>query len=210
MKNLFLDDEEFGASDVVFRDMISLLLLGFVLMFFILIVFINPGKKQSEEDSTIKSPGSISVFLVWENSKDVDLDLWAKPPDDFPIGYRNRENKSCNLLRDDLGKTNDLFTENFENIYCRDLIPGEYIFNIHFYGLKDNSSFINYKIEVRLVSSGKDKPTLNKILLYKEDKFETSEKGSERTIIRFTINEKGEVDDKSINNEFISLLKASY
>lgn len=208
MKNLFSqEDDDFNAPDVVFRDMISLLLLGFVLMFFILIVFINTGKKSKEDVSEIKAPGSISVFLVWEEKADVDLDLWGKSPGDFPIGFRNRENSSCNLLRDDLGRTNDLFVENFENIYCRNLIPGEYIFNVHFYGLKDSSQSVKYKVEVRIVNSDPNKPKINRILKYIEDSFSSSEKGMERTLIRFTVNENGEIDESSINNQYVTLLK---
>ncbi len=208
MKNLFShEDDDFNAPDVVFRDMISLLLLGFVLMFFILIVFINTGKKDKEDVSDIKAPGSIAVFLVWDEKTDADLDLWGKSPEDFPIGFRNRENSSCNLLRDDLGRTNDLFVENFENIYCRNLIPGEYIFNVHFYGLKDSSQLIKYKVEVRVVTSMPNKPKVNRVLKYIEDSFSSSERGMERTIIRFVVKDDGDVDESSINNEFVTLLK---
>lgn len=208
MKDLFSQEEDgyFSSADVVFRDMISLLLLGFVLMFFILIVFINTGKKEKENLSEVKSPGSLVVHLVWDHDTDVDLDLWGKPPDDFPIGFSNRENSSCNLLRDDLGKTNDLFNENFENIYCRNLIPGEYIFNIHFYGLKDKSQEINYKVEVSIIAPTPKGTRMSKVVKYIKDHFLASEKGVERTLIRFKINEEGLIDDSSINNEFVSLL----
>lgn len=206
IKKFLSDSGDFGATDVVFRDMISLLLLGFILMFFILIIFVNPNKNNKDE-SPIKSPGSLSVLITWDSNVDIDLDLWGKSPEDHPIGYPNRENKTCNLVRDDLGLTNDLFPENFENIFCRNLIPGEYIFNIHFYSIKQEIEKVNYKVEVRIFVLQNGKPTINRILMMKNDFFYGTERGVERTLIRFRIKENGEVDDESINNDFFSIIR---
>ncbi|MEM5878099.1 MAG: hypothetical protein QXF12_04425 [Candidatus Aenigmatarchaeota archaeon] len=206
IKKILSNDNDFGATDVVFRDMISLLLLGFVLMFFILIIFVNPNKNNKEE-SPIKTPGSLSVLLTWDPGVDVDLDLWGKSPEDHPIGYPNRENKTCNLVRDDLGLTNDFFPENFENIFCRNLIPGEYIFNVHFYSLKQEIERVNYRVEIRIFVLQNGRPFINRLLMEKKDFFYGNERGVERTLIRFKVKENGDIDENSINNEFVSIIR---
>jgi len=195
------------GDDVIFKDMIMLMLMGFIVLFFILIPFINPGKKDENKNEEIKSPGSLVIYGYWTNGTDVDLDLWIKSPDDSVIGYPNRENKSCNLLRDDLGKTGDLTVNNFENIFCRKIYEGEYILNMHVYSFKDsNVQKVDFLVKIELIDfeakpGVKFSKEFDKMTVYRQDQ------GKEFTIVRFMVNEKGEIIESSLNNDFISIIK---
>jgi hypothetical protein len=49
------------------------------------------------------------------------------------VGYSNRESALSNLLRDDLGYQNDLSNLNYENVYTRGILAGEYQANVHLF-----------------------------------------------------------------------------
>lgn len=108
--------------------LISFLDVLFMLVI-ILLAIVHP-KKTSEES---RPPGTISVEIRWPDNCDSDVDLWVRAPDDLAVGYSRMSAKIFNLLRDDLGNTNDLGGLNYENAYTRGVVNGEYIVNLHLY-----------------------------------------------------------------------------
>jgi len=212
--------DHYGNDDVIFKDMIMLMLMGFIVLFFILIPFINPGKKDESKNEETKSPGSLIIYGYWNNGTDVDLDLWIKPPNDVAVGFPNRENHSCNLLRDDLGMTADITVNNFENIYCRDVYEGEYILNMHVYSFKeDKVNKVDLVVKIELVDFDENSgrfagnfigSRMRKIKFQKDLRITVYREDNRRefTLIRFSIDEKGNVIEDSINNEFISIIRS--
>ncbi len=124
----YIDDDAWGT---VFRDVILLVLVGFVAMVIMLLPHITVAKKESEQT---KVPGNVIVEMHWPSNQPVDVDLWVKAPGEFPVGFWNQGGEIFNLLRDDLGFVGDATDENYEITYSRGIIQGEYIVNVHMYG----------------------------------------------------------------------------
>ena len=104
---------DYGApGDTLFRDVLSLALLGFLAVIVLLLPHINPEGTESATNSSV--PGNVIVEITWPDDIDADIDLWVKAPDDVAVGYSNKGSVVFNLLRDDLGKTLDLSSINHE------------------------------------------------------------------------------------------------
>ena len=124
------DEFEPDNTNVIFRDVILLALLGFMAVVIIMIAHINPPGLKAEGD---KVPGSLIVEINWDQSRNVDVDLWLQINNERPNGYSNKSGQTWNLLRDDLGFTYDITPLNYEIAYTRGIVAGEYIINLHLY-----------------------------------------------------------------------------
>ncbi len=190
-------------SGTVFRDTIMLALAGFVSLVVLLMPFINP---PAESDSTKSTPpGNIIVEVFWPEDRDVDVDLWVQAPDDIPVGYSNRGGLYFNLLRDDLGVYKDPTPINYEVAYSRGINPGEHIVNLHLYR-EDLSSFKPFEAKVVITSVHPDTKVRSQIL---ESNTILDEIGKEVTVFRFDLDENGNLDKESINNNFVQLRSGS-
>ena len=78
----------------------------------------------------------------------------SRPPATKPVGYSNKAAEVFNLLRDDLGKAQDVTDYNYEVAYSRGMPAGEYVVNVHMY----RGIGVTYPITVKLVASVKDNP----------------------------------------------------
>jgi hypothetical protein len=119
------------AGDTLFRDVLSLALLGFLAVIVLLLPHIAPDGVKNVSDAP--APGNVVVEITWPEDMDADVDLWVKAPGDIAVGYSNKGGAIFNLLRDDLGKTMDLSSINHESAYTRGMRAGEYIINAHAY-----------------------------------------------------------------------------
>ena len=126
------DEFDDDTTDTVFRDVILLTLVGFVAMVIMLLPHIQKKKEETEDH---KAPGNVIVEMHWPSDMLVDVDLWVRAPKSTPVGFWNQGNDIFNLLRDDLGIEGDATNENYEISYSRGIRPGEYIVNVHMYGV---------------------------------------------------------------------------
>lgn len=100
----------------------------FCLLLLLILVLVPPVPQGKE----VTSPGTVSVEIHWPNGP-VDIDLWVKAPGDSPVGYSRLSGRVFNLLRDDLGTSNDDLAINYETAYSRGAPDGEWIVNVHYY-----------------------------------------------------------------------------
>jgi hypothetical protein len=144
----------FGEDDTgtVFRDIIMLALAGFVAIVILVLPFINPEAKQSEDGD--KAPGNVVIEIQWPDGLDADVDLWVQAPNDNPVGYSNKGGDFFNLLRDDLGKISDVTDLNYEIAYSRGIPGGEYTVNVHMY----RGGSATYPVPVKVIASVKSSP----------------------------------------------------
>jgi hypothetical protein len=136
----------------VWLDTALLMLGSFVLMTVLMLTVMNPPAKSSEAD--VQAPGNITVEIQWPNTLDADVDLWVQAPGDRPVGYSNTNGKIFNLLRDDLGRANDMTDLNYEVAYSRGMPAGEYVVNVHLY-----RGISGVSIPVKVVVSAKTSTT---------------------------------------------------
>lgn len=180
-------------GNVIFRDLVTLALAGFVAMVFVMIPHLHPPAKNAAEDA--KAPGDVSVEIRWPDGINADVDLWVKAPGDVPVGYSNRSGRVFDLLRDDLGASNDDLGLNYENSYSRGCPPGEYIVNVHYY-----RSPLGYDKPIQVVVLAKAKPSGGKsaMPLVKRTVSLTQE-NEELTVFRFTLDGHCELVPGSVN-----------
>lgn len=126
-------------SNLSFNDLLFNVLLGFVVLFFIAFLLINPPTKKDE----VPLKAEVVIMLEWPSELTDDIDLWVMGPDNIRVGFKNKETGLLHLDRDDLGMTNDtvkIGSEivvnriNREIITIRGKVPGDYYVSVHYYG----------------------------------------------------------------------------
>src|SRR5262245_11492831 len=187
----------------VWLDTALLMLGGFILMTVLMLSVVNPPA-QSAETVGEQSPGNVIIEAQWADPLDADVDLWVAAPGDRPVGYSNKNGAVFNLLRDDLGKVQDITDYNYEVAYSRGMPAGEYIANVHMYrGIN-----VTYPVEVKLVATLKSGPnevaqrliTTTVRLKHENDQV---------TAFRFTLDKNGHLRPGSTNTLYKDLRTAS-
>ena len=174
-----------------FLDMILIIAISLIAMLFIVLPFLND---PTVEDST-KAPGTIQVYVFWEDG-DIDLDLWVLGPrSSKPVSYQNKATPGMNLLRDDLGDPDR--NVNFEHVFTRGLEAGEYVVNLHAYNLGGVDQ-VEATVEVRRHGNGYN------TTIYRGPVTMT-QTGEEQTVVRFQIGETGHFVPGSSHNLYKDL-----
>jgi len=184
-------------STLAFTDLLFNVLIGFAFLFIIAFILINPV----EETKKIDSKAEFLIMMEWPDESKYDIDLWMQDPLKTIVGFPNKEGGWLHLDRDDLGQANDmiamndgtveLIEQNREIMTVRGIVPGEWIVNTHFYSAKADK----YKVKPVKV-----RYTVIKINPYREVEVgmvTLNQPGAEKTMIRFTIDEKGDVISKN-------------
>jgi cbb3-type cytochrome oxidase subunit 3 len=132
---------QYHGSNISFIDMLFNILLAFVLLFFAVVLFINPPAKKKD----IEAKADIIITMSWPDMSPHDIDLWVRPPDGNNIGFTHKENSYLFLERDDLGISNNFVIKDGQKISLsprrevvtfRGVMPGRYVVNTHFYMAK--------------------------------------------------------------------------
>ena len=182
----------------VWLDTALLMLGSFVLMTVLMLTIVNPPAKSSEV-AGVAAPGNVIVEIHWPGTLDADVDLWVQAPGDRPVGYSNMSGKVFNLLRDDLGKANDISDLNYEVAYSRGMPAGEYVINVHLYrGISGTS------IPVKVVVSSKATPD-SAAQQIAATTVELRHDNQEVTAMRFRLDEHGTFIPGSLNSLFKEL-----
>ena len=172
-----------------FTDLLFNTLLGFVLMFFVAILFLNPD----EEKAKVDLDAQYVITITWPDNVPDDIDTWIQDPKGQVAWYRNRNAGLVHLDRDDRGMLNDTIMIdgkkvanplNQEVVAIRGVVPGEYIVNLHYYETETGDP-----VDV-LVRMARINPVYE-IVFY--DKISLPQKGAEITALRFSLTSGGEV-----------------
>ena len=176
-----------------FTDLLFNALLGFTFLFLIAILFLNPPTKSGD----IKAKAEIIVTTRWEDNSPDDIDTWVRSPDGATVWFRNPEAGLLHLDRDDRGMTNDVITVdgkavnnplNQEVVTIRGTSRGEYVVNLHYYNSETNAP-VGVDVEVVKVNP------VYKVVYFGRTTLPA--RGAERTAIRFTVSEDGEITSLS-------------
>lgn len=196
------------SSTIGFIDLLFLTLLGFVFLFIMAFIMMNPPIEQN-----VKPKADIMVIMEWEDNSPHDIDLWCRLPNmnGAAVGYSDPKIGLVHLDRDDRGNANDLIeTEdgvvvnprNHEVMTWRGMPPGTYTINGMFYGrgveldagglpAKDIPGAATVQIQLILLNP--------KYKLLKTVEFTLHDVGDEETAFSFTITNDGEITN--INTE---------
>ena len=186
-------------SGTVFRDVIMLVLAGFVVTVLLLLPHINPPAQAAKK--FMDPPGNVMVEIRWPDELDTDVDLWVQAPGDTPVGYSNKGGSVFNLLRDDRGHLRDASNLNYEVSYSRGAPSGEYVVNLHLY---NSRSGISEPFAVDVVVSVKrtERSSSRQIVA---GKAMLGAIGDEITVFRFKLDSDSELVPGSVHNVFMPL-----
>jgi hypothetical protein len=175
-------------TNLPFLDLLFNILIGFVFLFIVSFLLINPIAKRA--DIEVKAEFLITVF--WPDNLEDDVDIYVEDPIGNLVWFKSREPGLMHLDRDDLGKRNDevvtaagtiLFPENREIVTLRGIVPGEYVVNVHCY-FKVGPKPIPVTIQI-------DK--INPYSVVLRETVDLTNKGEEITVTRFSVNSNGKV-----------------
>ena len=183
------DGFEEDSTGTVFRDVTLLALIGFVAMVIMLLPHV---RKAADETQDHRAPGNVIVEIHWPPELPYDVDLWVRAPQDVPVGFYNQGSQYFNLLRDDLGDEADATGLNYEITYSRGIPAGEYIVNVHRYGLIPAGVAIPVKV---VVSVRKQFDVARQIL---QTTVNLVRRNQEETAFRFRLDGEGELVEESV------------
>lgn len=177
-----------AASDP-FTDLLFNTLIGFVLLFFVAIIFLNPAK----ETATVDLEAEYLIVVSWPDNNPDDIDTWIEDPRGAVAWFRNRSAGLVHLDRDDRGMLNDTIEVNGQTVEnplnqevaaIRGLVPGEYTVNLHYYETVTKQP-VDVTVRVARVNP------VYKILY--NDTVNLLGKGTELTALRFTLLRDGSI-----------------
>ena len=179
----------FGFIDLLFN-----LLIGFVFLFMLAFMLINPVAKKE----TIKPKAEYFIVLEWDGEKPYDLDIWVKDNLGHVVSFRRPDDALIHLERDDLGTVNDTYydadgklvylKENRETVAIRTNDPRSYLVTVHFYNARKNPAPLVYA-SVKLIKINPYREEYHKKLFF-------SQEGQELPAMTFRIDYNGNVHTK--------------
>lgn len=182
-----------SPSNIAFMDLLLNALLGFVALFALALVQMNP---ITESEKRIETEGYYIVLIRWDEKLDDDVDLYVRDPLGKIVYFNHREENLMHLERDDRGIVNDVvempggkiikIQKNEERVILRGVIQGEYITNVQMF---KKAGPIPIKVQGLLYKlKGRDTKLIEKEVLLKFD-------GDEQTLFRFALDAEGNVKD---------------
>jgi len=177
------------AGSDPFTDLLFNVLLGFILLFFIAILFLSP----SESTGKIDIEAEYVITVTWPDNNPDDIDTWIEDPNGSVVWFRNRSSSLVHLDRDDRGMLNDTLTLegkvienplNQEVTAIRGLQAGEYVVNIHYYESETNKP-VDVSVKVAKVNP------VYTVAYYGTTRL--NEKGEEKTAVRFSVGGDGSI-----------------
>ncbi len=184
-----------------FQDMLFNALLSFTFMFMVAFMLINPTDFEKKVDPKAE----FIITATWPDNHPDDIDLYVEDPAGGVVWYHDREKGLMHLDRDDRGNFRDKVTVdgatiqnpiNQETVTLRGIRPGEYIVNVHQYLATSKEERVPVAVTVEKLN-----PVVS--VVYYQTVMMT--RRAEETVIRFTLDDEGNVINTS--NEFKRLVK---
>ena len=172
-----------------FTDLLFNALLGFVFLFMVAILFMNPIAKLG----TTNLKAEFIITLTWPDNQPDDLDIWVEDPHGEIVSYLQREAGWLHLDRDDRGSLNDtieingqeiLHPVNQEVVTMRGIISGEYVVNVYYYESVTRGP-VSATVQIDKINPVLETVFFDRVVLESQD--------VEKTVVRFRVSDRGEV-----------------
>lgn len=170
-----------------FTDLLFNALLGFVVMFVLAYLMINPIARTGAVDPKAE----FLITLTWPDGRKDDVDLYVEDAAGNLVWFRAREAGLMHLDRDDLGLRNDLIEVggqqvvnplNQEVVSIRGIVPGEYVVNLHLYRAEGDLP-LSTQVKVEKLNPRLEVIFYGDVVLRRQ--------GDERTAVRFSVRPDG-------------------
>lgn len=173
-------------------------------LFFIVLFAITTDQSKGKVDSKAE----FLISLSWPDNHPDDFDLFVQDPFSKVVWYRRRDAGFMVLERDNRGGANDFYMigdkrvrspTRQELVSIRGIVPGEFTVNVyHFTAHTKEPVTVTVTVE-------KLNPTVKQI---SKETLEMSQGGQERTAVRFTVDDDGDVVD--VNQRERSILQSFF
>jgi hypothetical protein len=172
---------------VGFTDLLFNALLGFVVMFVLAYLMINPIARTGAVDAKAE----FLITLTWPDGRKDDVDLYVEDPAGNLVWFREREAGLMHLDRDDLGLRNDLIEIggqqvinplNQEVVSIRGIVPGEHVVNLHLYRA-EGAMPVRAQVKVEKLNPRVEVVFYGDVVLRRQ--------GDESTAVRFSVRADG-------------------
>jgi uncharacterized protein YfaP (DUF2135 family) len=179
-----------SSIGIGFTDLLFNALLGFVVMFVLAFLMINPIARTGAVDAKAE----FLVTLSWPDGRTEDVDLYVEDPAGNLVWFRAREAGLMHLDRDDLGRSNDVIRIggreivhplNQEIVAIRGLQPGEYVVNLHLYRAAAEAQPVPATVKVEKLNPKVEVVFYGEVVLARVSE--------ERTAVRFSVRADGDV-----------------
>lgn len=193
------------TSSIGFTDLLFNLLVGFVFLFIVAFILINPPTKRND----IPTKAEFLFVIEWNDDFNDDIDLWVRDPNGTTVSFVRKEGGLLNLEKDDLGYSNDTYTTpdgevavlriNREVTTMRGIVPGTYTAFAHVYNRtwpstrNDDGTWTD-----TTPPNGQIKFTLVRVNPYREEYVSLhtyTVRKEEIPLIQFTLDEQGNITD---------------
>lgn len=180
-----------GGMSTIFRDVLLNGMAALAGLAIILLAAVNVPGDQAKKDTV--PPGNITVEIYWPKEHDTDVDLWVRGPTGQPVGYSNKGGEHYNLLRDDMGNTNEDDPINYEVTYSRGIPVGRHCVNLHLYSNSSGVLPISVKVTIKISkgNAGSDAKGGGTPVLISDVQLPT--KGKEVNVFCFKTDENGDM-----------------
>jgi len=196
-------------STVGFTDLLFNLLVGFVFLFIIAFILINPITKKAD----VPKKAEYMIVMEWPTEVSDDIDLWVKDPEGNTVSFVKKENGYMNLEKDDLGHSNDMTVDEYGNkkiiyinrevITLRGTLKGQYQVAAHVYAMRPWQAKKNIDVKDLII-----KVKIIKINPYREmyiGDTNYSLKGQELSLVNFWLDKDGNfVKYNTLDNNIIT------
>ena len=88
---------QYGSS-TAFNDLLFNLVVGFVFLFVIAFILINPPTKKAD----IPTKAEYIFIIEWDSESADDIDLWVRDPNGITVSFTRKEGGLLNLEKDSL------------------------------------------------------------------------------------------------------------
>ncbi|MGD9080078.1 MAG: hypothetical protein PVG96_12090 [Desulfobacterales bacterium] len=177
-------------NNTSFLDLLFNTLVGFVFLFIISFLLINPSIKKAD----IETKAEFVITVTWDDNSIDDVDTWLQDPVGNVLHFNQKDVGLAHLDRDDLGTLNDtiilddgrqiVYNHNQELTTIRGFLTGEWVLNVHMYNKRNSNPTL---VEVRI---DKLNPKVETIF-YK--KIVMKRKWEEITVTRFVMTNEGDI-----------------
>lgn len=187
-----------------FYDMLFNMLIAFVFCFVVAMLSFNPLTRKAGD---VPAKAEFIVTISWPDNNPNDIDAWVLEPTGKVLWFRQRDAGMLHLDRDDRGSKNNSLIVNGreisnpirqEIVTLRGLVPGEYVINAHYYESRDQ---LPVDVSVAVVKVNPQAEIVYNSTL------QIPARGDERTLVRFTLNDRGDVTD--LNTRPLTIVERS-
>lgn len=182
-------------------DLLFLTCAGFSSLF--VLSYVQIKEKNAPAKYNVEVKAEFIITVSWPPEQDCDVDTYVQDPNGSLVFFKAKEDGLMHLERDDLGKLNDIVTqdgksiqydENREVVTLRGVIAGEYTVNVHMFSKRQVQDPTPVNVRLEKINPYKSIITRTVSLDNSSD---------EKTVFRFVLDRNGNVlETNNIDKKF--------